>query len=90
VVLGTSIKKNIKLIGLQLPMQLVPITTKVVSSNPVPGEMYSIQLYMIKFVSDLGRVGVFPQVLRIRPSIKRTATWNCYALNFFSTSISLI
>jgi hypothetical protein len=29
------------------------ITTKVVSSNPVHGEMYSIQYYKIKFVSDL-------------------------------------
>jgi hypothetical protein len=28
---------------LQLPMQSVPITTKVVSSNPVHGEVYSIQ-----------------------------------------------
>jgi uncharacterized protein with PQ loop repeat len=31
----------------------VPITTKVVSSNPVHGEVYSIQHYVIKFVSDL-------------------------------------
>ena len=28
---------------LQLPVQSVPITTKVVSSNPIHGEMYSIQ-----------------------------------------------
>jgi hypothetical protein len=34
---------------LQLPMQSVPITTKVVSSNPTHGEVYSIQLYVIKF-----------------------------------------
>ena len=27
--------------------------SKVVSSNPVHGEMYSIQHYVIKFVSDL-------------------------------------
>ena len=33
---------------LQLPVQSVPITTKVVSSNPVHGEMYSIQYYVIK------------------------------------------
>jgi hypothetical protein len=31
----------------------LPITTKVVSSNPVHGEVYSIQHYVIKFVSDL-------------------------------------
>jgi hypothetical protein len=29
------------------------ITTKGVSSNPVYGEVYSIQHYVIKFVSDL-------------------------------------
>jgi len=31
---------------LQLPVQSVPITTKVVSSNPVHGEVYSIQHYV--------------------------------------------
>ena len=30
----------------------VPITTTVVSSKPVHGEVYSIQHYVIKFVSD--------------------------------------
>ena len=34
-------------------MQSVPITTKVVGSNPVPREVYSIQHYVMKFVSDL-------------------------------------
>ena len=34
-------------------MQSVPITTKVVSSNPVHGEVYSIQHHAISFVSDL-------------------------------------
>ena len=33
-------------------MQSVPIITKVVSLNPVHGEVYSIQHYVIKFVSD--------------------------------------
>ena len=37
----------------------VPITTKVVSLNPVHGEVYLIQHYVIKFVSDLGQVGDF-------------------------------
>jgi hypothetical protein len=36
---------------LQLPMQLVPITTKVVSSNHAHGEVYSIQHHEIKFVN---------------------------------------
>ena len=39
---------------LQLPVQSVPITTKVVSLNPAcGGEVYSIQHYVIKFVNDL-------------------------------------
>jgi hypothetical protein len=35
------------------------ITTKVVSSNPVHDKVYSIQQYVIKFVSDLRQVGDF-------------------------------
>ena len=34
----------------RLPVQLVPITTKISSSNPVRGEVNSIQHYVIKFV----------------------------------------
>jgi hypothetical protein len=34
----------------------MPITTKVVSSNPVHCEVHSIQHYVIKFVSDLRQV----------------------------------
>ena len=33
-------------------MQSMPITTKVVSWNPTHREVYSIQQYVIKFVSD--------------------------------------
>ena len=40
-------------LDLQLPVQSVPITTKAVSSNPVHGEVYSIQHYVVKFVSDM-------------------------------------
>jgi hypothetical protein len=50
-------------LDLQLSVQLVPSTTKVVSSNPVHGEVYSIQHYLIKFVSDLRQVGGFLRVL---------------------------
>jgi hypothetical protein len=39
------------LLDLQLPKQSVPITTKVVSSSSARGEVYSIQHYVIKFVS---------------------------------------
>ena len=40
-------------------MQAVPITTNVVSSNPISGEVYSIQHYAIGFASDLRQVGGF-------------------------------
>jgi hypothetical protein len=35
-------------VGFTLPVQSVSIITKVVSSNPVHGEVYSIQHYVIK------------------------------------------
>ena len=38
-------------LDLQLHVQSVPISTKVVSSNSADGEVYSIQHYVIKFVS---------------------------------------
>ena len=50
------------------------ITTKVVSSNPVHGKVYSIEHYVIKFVSDLQQVGGFLWVLLFPPSIKLIAT----------------
>ena len=59
--------------GLQLPVQLAPITTKAVSSNPVYGEEYSIQHYVIKFVSDVRQVGGFLWVLWFPPLIKLTS-----------------
>ena len=51
----------------------VPITNRVVSSNPIHGEVYSIQHYVIKFVSDLRQVGGFLRVFRFPPTIKLTA-----------------
>jgi len=50
-------------VDLLLPMQSVSITTQVVSLNPAHGEMYLIQLYVIKFVSDLRHVCGFLRVL---------------------------
>ena len=44
-------------------MQSMLRTTNVVSSNPVHGEVYSVQHYVIKFVSDFRQVGGF---LRVR------------------------
>jgi hypothetical protein len=51
-------------------MQSVTITTNVVSLNPPHVEVYSIQHYVIKFVSDLWQVGGFLMVLRFPPAIK--------------------
>ena len=55
-------------------VESVHINTKVVGSNPVHGEVYSIQHYVIKFVSDLRQVCGFLRVLRLPPPIKLTAT----------------
>ena len=43
------------------------ITTKLVSLNPAHGELYSLQHYVIKFVSDLWQVGSFLCGLRFPP-----------------------
>jgi hypothetical protein len=51
----------------------MPINTKVVNSNPVVGEVYSIQQhYVIKFVSDLRHVDGFVWVLGFHPPTKLT------------------
>ena len=56
-------------LDLQLPVQLVLISTEVVSSNPTHGKVYE-----IKFISELWQVCGFLQVLRFPPTIKLTAT----------------
>ena len=47
------------MLDLQLHVQSVPITTNVLSSNSVHGVVYSMEHYVIKFVSDLRQVGGF-------------------------------
>jgi hypothetical protein len=54
----------------QLPVQSVFITTKVVSLNPAHGEVYSMEHYLIKFVSDLRQVGGFLRVLWVSSNNK--------------------
>ena len=44
---GTVMVVIVWYLDLQLPLQAVPITAKVVSSNPVHGEVYSITHYVI-------------------------------------------
>ena len=62
-------------VDVQLPMQPVPITTSIVSSNPAHGEVYSIQHCVIKFVSNLRQVGGvlrvrwFPQTIKVITTI---------------------
>ena len=53
-------------LDLQLPVQSVPITTNVVSSNPIHGSVYSIQ--------HCDRSVVFSCLLLLPPPIKLTAT----------------
>jgi hypothetical protein len=49
-----------------------------VSSNSVPGKVYLMQHYVIKFVSDLPQVGGFLQVLSFPPPIKLIAANSPY------------
>ena len=46
-------RRNRMVDELQLPVQSVPFSTKVVSLNPADGMVYSIQHYVLKVVSDL-------------------------------------
>ena len=61
------------LLDLQLPVLSVTITTKDVSLNPVHGEVYLIQHYVINFVSYLRQVVDFLRALRFPPLIKLPA-----------------
>jgi len=53
------------------------------TSTFVPCEVYSIQLYVIMFPSDLPEVGVFLQILRFPPPVLKVAlnTHDKYILN---------
>jgi hypothetical protein len=56
-------------------MFMAPVhITEVVSSNPVHGEVYSIQYYVIKFDSDIRQAGGFLYLLWFTPQLKLTAT----------------
>ena len=56
----------------RLHVQSVPITTNPMSLNPAHGKMYSIQLYMIHFVSELLQDDGLLSVLRFLQTIKLT------------------
>ena len=65
--------------------------TDVVSLNPDDGEVYSIQHYVIKFISDLRQVGGFLRVLLFSPPIKLTSTISEILLKmvFYTTILTL-
>jgi len=50
-------------------MHSVPIATNVVSLNPVHGEVYSIQHYVIKFFSGFLLVLWFPAPIKLTATI---------------------
>jgi hypothetical protein len=52
------------------------IINVIVSSNPIHGDVYLIQHYVIKFVSDLLQVSGFLRVLWFPPLIKLSTTIN--------------
>ena len=70
-------------VGFTTDLQSVPITTNVVSWNPVLGKVYSIQHYVMTFVNDLRQVDDFLRVglLRFPPPIKLTEILLKVALN---------
>ena len=72
-------------LDLQLPVRSVPIPTKVVKSNPTESEVYSIQHYVIKFVSDLRQVCGFLRVLLFPPPIK----FDCHDLTELMLKVAL-
>jgi hypothetical protein len=65
-------------------MQSVPISTIAVSSNPIHGEVYLIQHYVIKCVSDLWHIGGFSDRHDISEILLKVA------LNTINLSLSLI
>ena len=64
---GVVLVVNVWQLYLQLPIQSVPITTKVMRSNPAHDEVYSKQHYVVKYVSDLRQAGGFLRILRFPP-----------------------
>ena len=46
-------RRDRMVVGFTIPVQSVSITTKVMSLNPVHGEVHLIQHYVIKYVNDL-------------------------------------
>jgi hypothetical protein len=60
------------LLDFRLHVQSVPFSTNPLILNPVHGKMYSIQLYMIHFFSELRQDDGLLRVLRFLQTIKLT------------------
>jgi hypothetical protein len=71
-----------------LPVQSAPITTKVVSLNTVHFEVYSIQHYALKLVSDL-RQGRWFYPGTLVSSINKTELYIEKTLEITSTGLGL-
>ena len=65
--------------------QCLSITINVVRSNASHGEVYSLQHYVIKFVSDLRQVGGFLLVFRFPPPIKLTSTLSWTGFSYLNS-----
>ena len=65
---------NCMIVGFTIICAISPITTEDVSLNPVHSEVYSIQHYVIEFVSNLRQVHGFLWILRFSPPQKLTTT----------------
>jgi len=55
-------RHGLMVVGFTTTCAISAIATKVVSSNPIHGDVYSIQHDVIKFVSNLQQIGGFLQV----------------------------
>ena len=55
-IIGTVMVVNVWQLHVQLPVQSVAMTTEVASSNLAHGEVYSIYIYVIQFVTDLRQI----------------------------------
>jgi hypothetical protein len=63
----------------------VPITTKVVNLNPAHGDLYSIQHYVIKVVSDLRQVSGFSP----GPLVSSSSKTDCHNITEILLKVTL-
>ena len=68
-------------------MQWVPIITNIVSWNPDHGEVYSIQHYVMEYVSDLWKVCAFLRVHQISPPVLFNTFLIWYPVLFYNDRI---